>query len=136
VLDAGGKPHPPQQRQEAAVDHDHPVGGVLDDISEVVGMKTEVERVQHGAHGRNREIGLQMLMMVPGERADPVPRANTQLPEGHRELPRALEHFSVAIPIQGAVLGATDNGPVGVHGGRPPHNRRNRELIIHDLRRV
>ena len=61
-----------EQRHEAVVDDDHAILGVVDHVGELLGEQPDVERVQHRAHRRHREVGLEVLLRVPQERADPV----------------------------------------------------------------
>jgi hypothetical protein len=42
--------HPGQQGDEAGIDQDHAVFGVVGDVRELLGEEPQVERVQHGAH--------------------------------------------------------------------------------------
>ena len=66
--------HPGQQRDQRRVDDDHPVLGVVGDVDELLGEEPDVERVQHRAHARHREVGHQVLGVVPHERARPARR--------------------------------------------------------------
>ena len=62
----------PQELDERAVADDDPVLGVVGDVGDLLGEQADVERVQDGAHGRHREVGLEVLLVVPHERPDAV----------------------------------------------------------------
>ncbi len=52
---------------------------------ELLGEQTDVERVEHRAHRRDREVRRQVLRRVPAERADPVAGLHAELGERGRE---------------------------------------------------
>ena len=64
--------------------------------------------MEHRAHGRNGQIGLQVGLVVPQERADPVRVADAQTAEGLGQLLGPAGHLGVG--------GATDSpsGPTMV----------------------
>ena len=49
------------------VEEDHPVLGVADDVAQVVLEQADVQRVQHRAHARHREVQLEVAQRVPPE---------------------------------------------------------------------
>ena len=63
--------------------------GVVRDVGELLGEQPDVERVQHGAHRRHREVGLEVLGVVPLERADPLVPGDAQPAQGVGEPGRA-----------------------------------------------
>ncbi len=75
-------------RQQTTIEDDHPVLGVLDDIRKIAGVQADVQRVQHGAHGRHRKVRLQVLTIVPGQRRDTVAWADAEVCERAGELLR------------------------------------------------
>ncbi len=58
-----------EERHQRVVYDDCAVFGVIDDVSELIREQSQVERVQHRAHRRNREVGFHMFLLVPAERA-------------------------------------------------------------------
>ena len=64
--------HAGEQRDQRRVDDDHPVLGVVDDVDQLLREQPQVERVQHRAHARHREVGHQVLGVVPHEGGDPL----------------------------------------------------------------
>jgi hypothetical protein len=68
-----------EQWQQGAVDEDDAVGGVVDDPGELAGGQPQVEGVQDSTHGRDGEVRLHVLAVVPHQCAQ-----NTLL--GHAEL--------------------------------------------------
>ena len=57
-------------REQRAVDEDHLVLGVVDDVGELLGEQADVQRVQDAPGARRGEVQLQVAGAVPGERAD------------------------------------------------------------------
>ncbi len=73
VLDRGQLvADPGQQPGDGGVHDDDPVLGVVDDVGELFGEEPQVEGVEDRAHGGDREIGLEVGLVVPEEGADPV----------------------------------------------------------------
>ena len=80
-----------EQRQQRRV-HDHDaVLGVRGDVPQLVGMEPQVERVQHRAQQRHGEVGLEVAVVVPAERGDPVARADAERAERAGEPVRAAQ---------------------------------------------
>jgi hypothetical protein len=73
VLDVGERVRPArcfaEQGYQRSVDDDDPVVGMVDHVGELFREQTDVERVQHRAHGWNREVALEVFLVVPAERA-------------------------------------------------------------------
>ena len=64
--------HACEHRHERVVDDHDLVLGVVDDVRELLGEQPDVQRVQHRAEARDREVRLEVLLRVPAERADAV----------------------------------------------------------------
>ena len=75
-----------EQGGKRPVEDDHLVLGVIGDVGELLGEQPDVERVEHGAHARHRQVRLHMALVVPHEGADPVPGSNAEFGEGGGEL--------------------------------------------------
>ena len=63
-----------EQRQQALVDDQDAILGVVDDVGELVGVQAQVQRVQHRADRRDRQVRLEVLMPRPGERRHAIAR--------------------------------------------------------------
>ena len=61
-----------------AVDEDHAVLRVVDDVDDLLGEQADVQRVQDGAVGRHREVQLEVALVVPGERGNPLALLHAQ----------------------------------------------------------
>jgi hypothetical protein len=70
--------HLGEQWDDRRVDDDHAVLGVIDHIRQLVGEQTNVEGVQHRTHARHGEVGLEMGLVVPHERADAIALLHAQ----------------------------------------------------------
>ncbi len=77
------------QRQQALVDEDGAVLRVVDDVGELVGVEAQVERVQHAAHQRDAEVGLEVRTVVPAERGDAVAGLDAEIEQRAGEAARA-----------------------------------------------
>ena len=51
------------------------------DVGHLLRKQPDVERVQHGAHGGDRQVGLHVLLVVPHEGADPLVTFDAQRPQ-------------------------------------------------------
>ena len=67
------------ERPERLVRDQDPVAGVGSDVGEVVGVEPQVQGVRDEAAGRRADVRLEMLGVVPRERADPVAVAQAEL---------------------------------------------------------
>jgi hypothetical protein len=109
-------------RPQALVDEDDPVLRVLDDVRQVRLEQADVERVEHRPHARDGHVRLEVLLMVPAERRDPVPRLDAERPERSDEPARAGDH----LPERGgdqAVLRARRDRLLRVHAFGMTNNR-------------
>ena len=57
-----------EQAEQRAVDEDHLVVGVVDDVGELLGEQPDVQRVQHAPGARRGEVQLEVAGRVPRER--------------------------------------------------------------------
>ena len=80
-----------ERRQQRRVDEHQLVLGVVDDELELLRKQPRVQRVQHGAHAGDRVIQLEMPVIVPGERPDPVTGLDARRLQRVGELARAPE---------------------------------------------
>ena len=120
-----------QHGQDGGVDDHHPVLAVVDDVGQLVGEQPQVQRVQHRAHRRDGQIGLQVLLGVPQEGADAV--AGTDAQTGQRageplatggDLGKAGLPYGSRLEGPDRALGE-DGGPV------PEHARDGQRTVLH-----
>ena len=129
MLDTRRHRHLVELRQ-AGIDDDHPVPGMLDDMREIAGVQANVQRVEHGPHRGHRKVRFQVLTTVPGQRRDTIAGTDAEIPERACELLRSSQHVGIPVAMdRGAV--AIDNRPLAEKHGRPPDDRRHRQLVIH-----
>ncbi len=113
-----------QHRQQAGVGENHPVVGVGGDEAELLRRQPDVQRVQDSAHGRHGEVGLEVLLVVPHERRDPLVAGDPQCPQRIRRPAGPLGDLAVACPpARAAGAGAGDHHAVGERRGGGPHHR-------------
>src|SRR5215471_8224235 len=70
---------PLDQRDEAGVDEEKPVAGVIDDVDDLVVEQPGIDRMANRADTGDAVIELEVAKGVPGERADPVARLYAEL---------------------------------------------------------
>jgi len=117
----GLREHLRQQRNQGAVTDDHVVGGVVGDIAELAGIEPQVQRVQHRAHGRDREVGLQMLGVVPEQGRDPLVAVHSQHPQRIGEPGRPGPGLGIGLPA-GALARPGDHFTAAERRRPVPHD--------------
>ena len=99
--------HRGQQRRERHVHQHNAILGLVGDERDLLAGQPDVQRVQHRAHARCGEVGLEVLLVVPHERRDAIPVRHTQVAQPVSELrhPRPqLAEADVAVPVGVAVM--------------------------------
>ena len=94
-----------QQGDQRTVDDDHPVIGVVHHEGQLFREQADVQRVEHGAHRRDGEVGLEVLGMVPTEGGDPLITVDPDAPKGVGETPGVRGDFGVGGAFQGEMPG-------------------------------
>jgi len=102
------------QRQEAQIEAQHVVFGMVDDPGHLVGMQPWVERVQHPARAADAVIQLQVAVAVPGDGADAAGGRDTGRVQRVGDLPRAAGDFGPAGPVDVALHPSRDDLAVSV----------------------
>ena len=105
-----------QQRHQGRVDDDDLVLGVVGDVDQLVGGQPDVEGVQHRAHGRDGQIGLEVLGVVPHEGADALVAGDAQGAQRIGQPGDTGAQLAVRQPAAAVVGG-------GHHLGVPVHRR-------------
>ena len=131
VLDRGAVAELLEHRHERAVDDHRAVARVGRDVGQVVRMEAEVQRVEDEAAGRDAEVRLDVLVVVPAERRDAVAALEAERLEPHGERAGAPGHLGVGVAVEALVGQARDDlGAPEVRLGAP-QQRRERELEVH-----
>ena len=131
VLDGGGMGQdlgePGNQR---SVHDDGLVLRVGGDVADLGRREPDVQRVQHRAHRGDRQVGLEMLGVVPHEGADPLVRVDAQSRQGVGQPGGPAARFGVSA-TSGPVPGPRDDFPITEYGRSVPHDRCDRQWEIH-----
>lgn len=99
-----------EQRDQRTVDDHHPVRRVIDDPRQLLRRKTEVEGVQHRAHGGDREVGLDVLGVVPHERGRTLAVRHAQvIAQSVRQLGRAGTDLREGTALRLSLTGPADH---------------------------
>jgi hypothetical protein len=95
-----------EEREQGAVgDHD-PVGGVPHDPDELLRREAEVEGVEHGAHGGDGEVRLDVLGVVPHQGRHPLVAGDLEVrAQGVRQLGRAGADLREGAAVRFALTG-------------------------------
>jgi len=86
-------------RQEAEVEAQHAVFGMVDDPAQLVGVQARVDRMQNTARAADPVVELQVAVAVPREGADPLAEREPCGIEGVGHLARARRHRAPAGPV-------------------------------------
>ena len=120
-----------EQRQERTVDDHRAVAGVIRDVADVVRVQAQVQRVQHKASARDAEVRLEVLVVVPAQRRDPVAAREAELRERDAERTRAAHRVAPRRPVKRLVGETRDDFlPAEVRLGAA-HDHRHRQLHVH-----
>ena len=121
-----------EQRQEHVVDDHEAVARVRRDERDVVRVQSQVQRVEHTARTRHREVRLQMLRVVPHEGRDAIALLHPRPSQRRRELARALVELTVRRAVKALVRPARDHLDVGeLNAGALEHARESQREIHH-----
>ena len=118
------------RRRQRGVEEDQAVVRVLDDVAEVLLEQPDVERVEHGARARHREVELQVAERVPGEARDPIAGPHSQPGERAGQAPGPLDDPSVGRALD-ALLGPRDHLAVPEHRLRSLRDLLDEQRAIH-----
>src|ERR1017187_10128166 len=69
---------------------------MVDDVDQLLGEQPYVDAMQDRAHRRHGKVGLQVFLVVPGEGADAVSRADAQLSQRGGQTAPAFPYLLVA----------------------------------------
>ncbi len=120
------------QRQEHRVGEQIAVLGVVDDVGDLVREQARVDRVADGADARDAVVELEVPVIVPGERRDPVALADPELRlQRVGQLPDPAAERGIGDPVRGLVGAAGDHLRLAVIVGRVVEDRRDPERLVH-----
>jgi len=119
------------QRQKPRIEKQHPVGGVIDDIADLLLEQPRVDGVADRADPGNAVVELEVPISVPGERRDAIADAHAELLECLAELFRAGFEITIGVAVQ-PVLGRAgdDLGRPTILGG-VADQRRDQQRPVH-----
>jgi len=119
------------QRQEAQVEAQHLVFGVVGDPCDLVWRQTRVDRVHHAAAAGNPEVQLEVAVAVPRQRAHAFAVAHAQGRERVGEPPRARVRVAVRVAVDGTFRRPRDDLGVAVAPVGVPQDRRDHQRPVH-----
>ena len=120
-----------ERRPARGIDDEHPVGRVIDDVGDVLRGEPDVHGVQDRAHQRGREVGLEMAVGVPGERADAVALADAERLEGTGQPGRALGEVRVGGPHEAHTRDPRRQRLLREQAARPLEEVPDGERVVH-----
>ena len=89
-----------EQTEQRAVDEDHLVVGVVDDVGELLGEQSDVQRVQDAPGARRGEVQLEVAGGVPPERRHAAVGRDAEVVEDPAEPPGPLGPAAVVRALQ------------------------------------
>ena len=131
VLEADAVDELRRERPQHLVDDEHAVARVRGDVRVVVGVQAQVQRVRDEASDRRADVGLEVLVVVPHERPDPVAVVEPEPAERDRQALRARHEVGVRGPVPALVGLPGDDLAVAVELVRAAEDRRDVELVVH-----
>lgn len=119
-----------QRPEQIRVDQHHPITGMVDRVGELLGREPVVPGVQHRAHARHCEVGLQVPAGVPGQAEHSVARADAEIAQHGDEPTHPVTELGVGEPL---VAGRRpgDHLPVGEDPFGAPEQPRHQQLPVH-----
>jgi len=117
-------------RHEHVVHEQDEVGGVVDDVGDLLGEEPDVHGVQDGAARRDAEVQLQVTVRVPGERADAVAGLHAERSQRVPQAPGAPVHLRVRLALEPARR-AADDLTIRKQSRRPLEQRADRQGDVH-----
>jgi hypothetical protein len=116
--------------EQGLVDDDRLVFGVGGHEAELVGMQAGVDRVQDRAHGRDGEVELEVLGLVPQHGGHAVTAADAELGQGAGQPPRAGDRLAHRRAVHRAVGAPEDHLALAAQLLGSLDDRRERELVV------
>ena len=131
VLDRGGmRQDLGQPGDQRRVHDDGVVLRVGGDVADLGRREPDVQRVQDRAHRGHRQVRLEVLGVVPHERADALVGVDAEAPQRVGQLGGPAAGFGVST-TPGPVAGPGNNLPIAEYGRSVPHDRCDRQREIH-----
>ncbi len=118
-------------RKGRRVDADPAVLGVIDDEDERVVVEPRVDRVQHGTHAGDAIEQLEMMVRVPGQRADAVAIADAERQQGLGQPFAAVARGRIGIAVEVALNRACHDLGAAMHRGSMLDNARDEQRRVH-----
>ncbi len=119
LLEGGVSDESRQQRQEHVVDDQEAIFGVVADVAQVAGRKPQVQGVVDAAGQGHTKVGLEVSVVIPHQRGDPLPWLQTRLDQAPGERPCAPLKLGVAVAAQGLVGELRDDLDLGEQARSP-----------------
>ena len=98
-----------KQRHKHRIGKDPLVLGVVDDENDLLGKKPRINRVTDVPRPADAVIHLEVPVVVPGKRGDPIPFLQSQLVQCIRQLPCAAAAVGKGVTMQWVVRGHRDD---------------------------
>src|SRR5699024_7773880 len=83
------------QREDIFINQQDLIFGVVDDVNNVLGSQSDINRMQYGTHPRCCKVNLKMTVVIPGKCSDTIALLYTELSESAHEASRTLTNLSI-----------------------------------------
>ena len=121
--------HRGQDRRQRQIGDHHLILGLVGDKLDLFGEQPNVEGVQHRAHRRHRDVGLQVFLVVPHEGGDPLVAVDAEAAQRIGQSRGLLAKFAV----RGVAEPRTGGGahrPVTMNAHRVSQDRRDSQFRV------
>src|ERR1700761_3601333 len=101
------------------------------DISEVFRTEPDIKRMHNRSHTWDRKISFEMLIVIPAERGDPVPRPDAEPVKSNGQLLHPNSEVSVRVAMNTSVGNPGDDLLFPKQIFRPSQDSWKGQLILH-----
>jgi len=129
-----GRPRrePLDQRQEAGIEEQQPIFGVVDDVLDLLREEARIDRVQNRPHSGHAVVQLHMPITVPGQRRDPLTGADAKRRQRVRQLAGTAPEVGIGTTMDRPLARARDDLRLRMQAGSVLDQRRDQQrLLLH-----
>src|SRR3954471_24247985 len=119
------------ERDKARIEEQCFILGMIYDIRELVSEQTRIDGVAYCTNTGDRVIGLEVSMIVPGKRGNPIAKADAEPEKGSGQLLSARISLRIGISVESTLSRARHNLGVAVITRRVVNQRLNQQRLIH-----
>ena len=104
---------------------------MVDDVSNVVRMQPQIQRMQHPARARDAEVGFQMRIVVPHQRRHAIAFFHAELLQRRTQRTRPPVKIRIPMTMQRSIWQARHDLGRAIQAARTCQHVRQRQREIH-----